>query len=249
MTNICIQTARAGSKSVPNKNELKFNGVPLFIQGLYNALNCEKIDAVFCSTDIDCSKYMQFLHGVELINRPEHLRSDDCSHYDTMAHAVLEAEKSLNKECENIVIILGNSASSFSADLASSLEMLLARPDLDSVMSVGKFNMFNPMRSLKLDSRNNLEPLFPANTKVKSSDNLRFNDKDVYGDIHFFNGGFWTIRREVFFNNDGDFVFSWLGKNIGCILQDSLFQEIDADWQLHLVDEWQKMTYDTQKNI
>ena len=94
--------------------------------------------------------------------------------------------------------------------------------------------MFNPYRALTKSQKNNL--LTPVVQHVEASRSV--NDKDFFGDNYFFNGGFWAIRRETFLANSGSFVFSWLGDSIGFVEQDPIYQELDAEWQLQLVDAW-----------
>ena len=48
---VALQTARAGSKSIPKKNLLEVDGHPLFAHSTRAAVGCELINSVWCSTD------------------------------------------------------------------------------------------------------------------------------------------------------------------------------------------------------
>ena len=54
-----LQTARAGSKSIPKKNLLEINGDPLFAHSIKAATNCSLINSVWCSTDDEVIKELQ----------------------------------------------------------------------------------------------------------------------------------------------------------------------------------------------
>lgn len=223
-----IQTARAGSKSVLYKNEISVDGKALFLHNLHHALDCPQINHVFCSTDIDTSRYTHELTGVTLIARPYTLATDHCSHHETICHALIEAERSKQTKADLVIVLLGNSLSAFSEHLSEGIAYLKDDETLDSVMSVARFNMFNPLRAFK-DSSGRLEPMI-SSLRSKSHAVAK-NDKEAMGDVFFFNGGFWIIRREVLLANAGKGAFPWLGNAIGYVLQDARYQELDAEWQ------------------
>ncbi len=94
--------------------------------------------------------------------------------------------------------------------------------------------MYNPIRAYK--SKNNMLTNF-FDTKIikrKIKNQKMINQKDAFNNIFFFNGSFWIIRKNVFLKNNGLPPFTYLGNNIGYILQDSKYMEIDAEWQKKL---------------
>ena len=48
-----LQTARAGSKSVPNKNIMNIKGKPLYLHNVQYALDSDLIKQVYVSTDYE----------------------------------------------------------------------------------------------------------------------------------------------------------------------------------------------------
>jgi len=225
---VALQTARAGSKSIPKKNLLEIGGHPLFAHSIIAATGSNIIQHVYCSTDdtviMDLSKHYNF----NVINRPPELCLDNCSHLEAIRHGVNEIEKDLGKQ-DIVVLLLGNVTGIDSAALDEAIDML---GDNDSVVSVSEMNMFNPFRAHKiidglLDTWID-QDLIRSDTKV--------NDKNSAGNIYYCNGNFWVMRRNVLFDNDNNLPFEWLGKKIVPYIQ-NVFQELDAPWQLDYVEQ------------
>jgi len=225
---VALQTARAGSKSIPKKNLLEIDGHPLFAHSIIAATGSNIIQHVYCSTDdtviMDLSKHYNF----NVIKRPPDLCLDNCSHLEAIRHGVNEIEKDLGKQ-DIVVLLLGNVTGIDSAALDEAIDML---GDNDSVVSVSEMNMFNPFRAHKiidglLDTWID-QDLIRSDTKV--------NDKNSAGNIYYCNGNFWVMRRSVLFDNDNNLPFEWLGKKIVPYIQ-NVFQELDAPWQLDYVEQ------------
>ena len=231
---IAIQTARAGSKSVPNKNEMMIDGRPLFLHNLISAIDCNSIQHVYMSTDIPLAQKFAYETGYTIIPRPEYLTGDKASHYETMKHGLEYAEKHRSKQVDILVVLLGNNRCAHTEDLNRAISMLMNDKKLDSVISVGKYNMFNPLRAYRVAQHGNLENFSRFQEPSVAKTNL-INDKDAVGDVYFFNGSFWVMKRKSFFSNNGLQPFTWLGKQIGFIEQDASCMEIDAEWQVNVV--------------
>ena len=231
---IAIQTARAGSKSVPNKNEMMIDGRPLFLHNLISAKNCKLIQHVYISTDIPLAEKFAHETGYQIIPRPKDLSGDKASHYETMKHGLEYAEKHRSKQVDILVVLLGNNRCAHTEDLNRAISMLMNDEKLDSVISVGKYNMFNPLRAYRVAQHGNLENFSRFQEPSVAKINL-INDKDAVGDVYFFNGSFWVMKRKSFLSNNGLLPFTWLGKRIGHIEQDPSCMEIDAHWQIPVV--------------
>ena len=225
---VALQTARAGSKSIPKKNLLEIDGHPLFAHSIIAATGSNIIQHVYCSTDdtviMDLSKHYNF----NVIKRPPELCLDNCSHLEAIRHGVNEIEKDLGKQ-DIVVLLLGNVTGIDSSALDEAIEML---GDNDSVVSVSEMNMYNPFRAHKiidglLDTWID-QDLIRSDTKV--------NDKNSAGNIYYCNGNFWVMRRSVLFDDDNNLPFEWLGKKIVPYIQ-NVFQELDAPWQLNYVEQ------------
>ena len=226
--NVVVQTARSGSKSVPNKNITMVRGKPLFVHSIEKALKSRLVDHYYISTDCEfiksyCSKYPK----INVIDRPKELCMDDSSHHDVMIHAIKEIEKNIKKKIDNVLILLGNSLGADSESIDVCLNMIENNDRIDSIQTVSKFNMFNPYRSFKINPDSGL-----LNNVVEVPNNS--NDKNFAGDIMFFNGSFFMCRRDIVMAKKGMNPFPWCGFNIypyveGCKM------EVDDVWQMEFI--------------
>tara|TARA_A100001515_G_scaffold65090_1_gene51571 strand:+ start:1420 stop:2142 length:723 start_codon:yes stop_codon:yes gene_type:complete len=229
---VALQTARAGSKSVINKNIMLMGKKPMYRHALDKAIGSSKIDHVYVSTDIqeiinsDSAQYQAF-------ERPQHLAQDDSSHQDVMIHGIDWIEKSLGAQVEIIVVLLGNSLGSSSKVLDDAIKMLQDNPDADSIVSVSEFNMFNPFRALKISG--GLIETWLEQDKISEMKTIRnVNDKKSAGNIYFANGSFFICRRSAVLSKEGNLPFPWLGKKILPWVEEAAM-EIDAPWQAEVL--------------
>lgn len=219
---VALQTARAGSKSIPKKNLLEVDMHPLFAHSIMAATNCNLIDSVWCSTDDDTIKSLSNFYDFNVIDRPLELSGDDDSHLDVIRHGVTYIENNIGR-CDIVVLLLGNVVGIDSKSLKQAINML---DGYDSVVSVSKFNMFNPFRAMQI--KNNELNTFIPQDQIKSS--KQANDKNSAGDIYYCNGNFWIMKRDVIFQDGNKLPFQWLGNKICPYVQDT-FLELDAPWQ------------------
>jgi len=218
-----LQTAREGSKSVPRKNLLDVEGFPLFRYNLWAARAALSVDHVYLSTDSAEMADGAREDGVTVIKRPAHLATDTCSHWETIKHWI----EHMDGLPEIVVVLLGNSYGAKPEEIDCGVHILQSDDTIDSVISVAEFNMFNPCRAYRRE-RGRLVPMVP---RLENTSDLGSNDKRAFGDVYFFNGSYWIIRTSVFFENQGRGAFPWLGNNIVPIVQNPVYQELDAEWQ------------------
>jgi CMP-N-acetylneuraminic acid synthetase len=230
---VALQTARAGSKSVKDKNLLLVNDKPLFLYNLEFARRSRFIQSVYTSTDCPIIKDSATFYSV--IERPAHLTTDYCSHAETIQHGVLEIERRTDKAVDIVAVLFGNSLGAKTEDLDAAIEVLLKDSTIDSVQSVSEFNMYNPLRASKVDSDGHLSYFLTQEQMLGMIGDKSSNDKGAIGDTYFFNGSFWICRRETLFENNGLLPFPWLGKNIYAYKQD-VYLEIDAPWQVPFLE-------------
>ena len=242
-----LQTIRKGSKSIVNKNWTMFKETPLWTYNLNLAIHSKYINKLYISTDDQkIKKYVQqkniWKNSVKLINRPAQLSTDNASHYTTILHGLFSIEKDIKDTVDILVILLGNNRGSYTTALNEGIKALIDNSSLDSVMSVGCYNMFNPYRSFKLNKKGCIETIIPKRFFPNTIDTKKSsNDKNAYGDIYFFNGSFFISRRKsIITGGVGTVPFPWLGKNIYPIIQDSEIMELDASWQIPLIQHQTK---------
>lgn len=95
---LAIIPARAGSKRLPNKNMMEFNGLPLIEWTIQAALACEEITEVMVTTDCPEIAFFSNSVGAEVpFLRPSNLSSDESLGVDVVLHTIdFYAKKSKN---------------------------------------------------------------------------------------------------------------------------------------------------------
>ncbi len=201
--NVAIITARAGSKSILDKNVYEVLGRPLVAYPIQAALDAESIEKVFVSTDGESiAKAGQDL-GCEIIWRPEALCGDHVNHGDVIKHAV-EWVDDRYEGLENIVLMLGNTVMVDGALIDQSLEILAERPELDSCMSVWEAADDHPLRSMQIKD-GLLRPYGDENRQVST-------ERQSYQKAYYYDQGVWTFRKECVQKREGPNPWWWMGK-------------------------------------
>lgn len=91
---VAIIPARGGSKGVPGKNLRTVGGVPLIVRAITSALEADRIDAVYVSTDDAAIADAARAAGARVIDRPADLASDTSSSESALLHALDAIEPS-----------------------------------------------------------------------------------------------------------------------------------------------------------
>jgi len=241
---ICgMSTARAGSKSVPYKNEMMIRGRdgtmhPLYLHNLIASLSCPEIERTYISTDIAEASKEASKWGYEVITRPPELCQDNSTHDDTIKHGLLEIERRLCKKVDILVVMLGNTMNVIPEDVTRGIQMLEEDPEADSVVTVVKLNHFNPIRAYiagkgKGNEKKYLDTFIPQGQIHEMTKKMSLSDKNSVGDIYFQNG-LWFLRRHAIIEDNGILPFKWFGKKVRYFLQDPSLQEIDDNYQVKL---------------
>ena len=87
---IALIPARSGSKGVPNKNIMLFNGLPLLAYSIVVAKKSKLIDRVIVSTDSQEYAEIAIKHGAEVpFLRPPEYSTDQSKVEEALKHAVV----------------------------------------------------------------------------------------------------------------------------------------------------------------
>lgn len=229
---VALQTARAGSKGVPGKNTMTIQGKPLYRHNLDYTAKSKYIDSIYVSTDDDT--IIDELYGTEFrrIVRPPTLQGDT-GHHEIMLHGLAAIEER-NSPVDIIVLIFGNTVGARTRDVDNAISMLINNEELDSVMSVSEYNMFNPLRAFS-ESGGLLDTVIPQEDIACMVNQSEANDRNILGSVYFFNGSFWVMRRDAMVAANGLQPFPWLGKKIAPFYQETIM-ELDAPWQIKLLE-------------
>lgn len=132
--------ARAGSKGVINKNIRDINGSPLIVWSIRQALACKLITKVILSTDCPViASIAQDAGALVPELRPGYLAEDHTSTEAVMLHA---AERWLNNDPDEVIVLLQpTSPLRFADSLSQAIELFTAQ-QADSLLSVCESHAF-----------------------------------------------------------------------------------------------------------
>lgn len=201
--NVAIITARAGSKSIVNKNVHKVAGRPLVSYPIQAALDAGLIERIYVSTDGEAIARVARHMGCEIIWRPEELCGDHVNHGDVIKHAVEFADRK-EKDFQNVVLLLGNTVMIDGELIDKALGILHDRPDLDSVMTVWETADDHPLRALEIVD-GLLRPFGDPNRQVST-------ERQSYPKAYYYDQGIWVFRKQCVQRRDGPNPWWWMGK-------------------------------------
>lgn len=236
--NIAILIGRAGSKGFPGKNITPLLGRPVVEYPLLAGLNAKKVDKVYVSSDskeiMDIGRRL----GTEIIDRPAHLCTDEALGDHVFLHAYEYAKEHNDEEIETIVLLLANSPTIVASTIDEGIEVLRSRPEVDSAVTVSRYNMWSPLRARREDKDGLLQPFVPFEA-LGDPEKLSC-DRDSQGDVWFADMGVSIVRPRCLENLEhGLLPQKWMGRKIFPLKQWGGL-DIDYQWQMPLVEYWLK---------
>jgi CMP-N-acetylneuraminic acid synthetase len=203
--NVAIVTARAGSKSIIDKNVLPLRGVPMVQYPIRAAQAASRIGEVWVSTDGEAIAEASRAAGAKIIPRPDELGGDSVNHGIVIKHAV-EYVDSRVEDLENIVLLLGNTVYIDGPIIDRCLGLLDERRDLDSVMTVWEAADDHPYRALAINGEGLVET-FGGERKVST-------ERQSYPKAYYYDQGVWAFRKGTVQRQDGPNPWWWMGKRV-----------------------------------
>jgi len=235
-----ILIGRKGSSGYPGKNTTPIAGHPMVWWPLQAATETSAIDRIYVSTDDPGIAAIAGDMGARLIERPAYLADNAALGEDAYVHAhqVITAElEEIGETVELYVLLMANAVTISAAQLAEGIEVLRARPELDSAVTVSCYNMWSPLRARKITDDGLLQPFVPFET---FGDPATLNcDRDSQGDVWFADMGVSIVRpRNLDHLESGLLPQKWMGqsihpiKNVGGLDVDYPYQMPQAQWWL-----------------
>lgn len=230
--NIAIITARAGSKSIIDKNIILINKKELIYYPINAAKESLLINEIFISTDGKKIAQVGQKYGAKIINRPKFLGGDEVNHGDVIKHAVHEIDKII-PELQNIVVLLGNTVMINGTVIDECLNELEKNNNLDSVMTVWEAADDHPNRALEI--KNGL--LIPYNNITREVSTERQSYKNAY----YYDQGVWAFRKENVNKRDGPNPWWWMGKNCKPLVRQWITgRDINGPFDVQFHEWWSK---------
>lgn len=122
---LAVIPARGGSKGLPRKNILSFNGRPLLAYSIEAAQRCPLVDRCVVTTEDAEIKATALAYGAEVIDRPSAFSTDSARTHEAARH-VLETVRSDGPLPEILVLLQPTSPLRTAAHLTECLETFLA---------------------------------------------------------------------------------------------------------------------------
>ncbi len=182
MKTIALIPARGGSKGFPHKNIARINGFTLIELAVRVGLDCEKIDAVYISTDNREYEKIACCAGAKSLGlRPPGLATDTAKSVD----AVIDFLQKLDHSCETLVLLQPTSPMRTPADINIMLEQMKTT-DASAMVSVEKVEEPHPHKLKKLSDKGWVEP-FLSHTSSEIS-------RQLLPDVYKLNGAIYIAR-------------------------------------------------------
>lgn len=228
---VALLIGRKGSQGFPGKNKFKVLGYPLAYYPMIAAKNSRYINETFLSTDdADLMKIAEE-NQVKIVERPDYLCTNEALGEDVFVHGYGEIKRLYpGQEIELIVLMFCNAPIVSSENIDKGVNILRERPELDSAVTVSKYNMWSPLRARRINDRGCLEPFVPFET---FGDPEMLNcDRDSQGDVWFADMGASIVRPRCLENiENGMLPQKWMGRKIFPIKQHG---GLDVDYRYQI---------------
>ncbi|MCC6278381.1 MAG: cytidylyltransferase [Oligoflexia bacterium] len=223
---------RKGSR-VKDKNVTPLLGRPLVMYPIMAAQNSRLATDIFVSTDCPKIRDLALKNKCQYIERPAYLATNEALAEDAFKHG-FEAIKSIkNADPEFVVLLFANGATITPGIIDEGIEFLRKHPDLDSAVTVSKYNMFSALRARKIE-----DGLVKPFVDPKLFDNATC-DRDSQGDTYFVDCSVFVLRTRCFDYSKGEVPFRWIGRKVHPLYQEGGC-DIDFEWQFAMVEHWLK---------
>ncbi|WP_207848220.1 MULTISPECIES: pseudaminic acid cytidylyltransferase [Pseudomonas] len=219
MTCVAIIPARGGSKRIPRKNLLPFDGVPMIVRSIRTALDSGLFEQVVVSTDDAEIAELALAHGAQVpFLRPADLADDFTGTAAVIVHA-LQQLPAFDYAC----CIYATAPLLQARYLRQGFELLEQHPNKAFTFSVCSFG-FPVQRALTLDGQGALSALYPEFRNTRSQDL-----PEAFQDA----GQFYWGRSEAWLR--GEVLYS--PASLPVILPRHLVQDIDT------LEDWKRAEY------
>lgn len=183
-----ITLARGGSKSVPRKNILPINGVPLIGYTIAEAHRSKYITRYIVSTDdAEIARVSKRLGAEVPFTRPAHLSTDTATSADALVHAVDFMEQQEGKKYDYIVELMCTNPMKTAEDIDAILEKLI-KTGADSVIGVVQLEEYHPARVKKIVNDRLVDFAVPETSSRR---------QDLKPPAYLRNGAIYAMTRDI----------------------------------------------------
>jgi N-acylneuraminate cytidylyltransferase len=169
MKSIAIIPARGGSKRIPQKNIMDFNGKPMIAWTIEAALDSNNFDRVLVSTESEEIAKVAREWGAEVPFMRSEFIDDMASVSEATLSAAIQAESYWHESYEMVVQLMANCPLRTGGSIISTLSTFY-KSESNFSISAFKYGWMNPWWAASLDERNRPLPLFKEALKSRSQD-------------------------------------------------------------------------------
>ncbi len=184
---ICLIIARGGSKSLPNKNIIKINEIPLIGYSILQAKQIKSIQRVIVSTDSEKIMKISKNYGAEILfKRPKKISGDLSTDFEVFDHAIKWLIKNENYKPDYIVDLRAPEPIRSIKKINQAINLILRKKNADSLRSMNDSksspkNMYQIKNGKYKNIINNKPPLILNN--FVNSKNKKYFWQNGYIDI------------------------------------------------------------------
>lgn len=186
MENIAIIPARGGSKRIPKKNIIEFEGKPMIAWTIEAALASGLFSKVLVSTDCEEIAEISKEFGAEVPFLRDGNSDDFTDVSEATYGALVQAEGYWNTTFDTVTQLMANCPLRTSGEIQEFYREFLSR-EIDCMLSCFKFGWMNPWWAFRMDEQNKHSFLFDSAIKRRSQD---------LDDLFCPTGSIWIIKAE-----------------------------------------------------
>lgn len=167
--NIAIIPARGGSKRIPKKNIIDFNGKPMIAWAIEAAISSNMFSKVIVSTDAEEIAEISRNYGADVPFLRSHFSDDIAPVSEATVDALIQAEEYWDTTFDTVTQLMANCPLRSAADIVN-FHKEFSKRDVDFLLSCFKFGWMNPWWAFKLTEENDHSFLFPNALTQRSQD-------------------------------------------------------------------------------
>ncbi len=215
--NLCIITARGGSKRIHKKNIKEFCGKPIIAYSIEAARNSNIFDDIIVSTDDNEIMSVSKSLGANVPFVRSEKNSNDYATIDEVLNEVISEYERMTSTPVDIICCIYPTAPFLTGNKLKEAYRLMVEKQANAIVSVVKYS-YPPQRSLVLEGEF-LKFKFPRYYKTRSQDL-----ESVYHDC----GQFYFYKKQAFIEGDGQII----DKTLPFEIDETEVQDIDneSDW-------------------
>lgn len=183
---LALIPARAGSKSIKNKNLVNLNGFPLIYYTIESAKKANCVDEIVVSSDGDSILEYALKQGVKTLNRPKELAEDTTQSHEVILHAL-----SHHKDFQHIILLQPTSPLRKAHDIDNAFRIFMKKK-ANALISVSKIDN-KILKAFVADDGDCLKGI--CNNKYP------FMPRQSLPQTYQSNGAIYIVKRDLFLKN------------------------------------------------